>query len=695
MKKFLQTLLGSTTGYLKLAAGCKGTSVWHQKTLRYPNELAGIVVQMEEWLGEGLDVYFSPHLFETPDPKKKLALPSHILCADLDDCQPERLGKYGEPRPSMVVRTSSTHHQAYWLLDRELKPDELERLNRRLTYAYAEYGCDRSGWDIGQLLRLPGTKNFKREAPEDVVLISAEKTPVSPDKFNCLPEIKQKETAAVEANPGEPPIKLRPDELDRWSEETEDRSAKIFWMVKTLQKRGMTGTGIITYMCSHPLVTEKYAGRERQEIERILAGGEEDAEKEAERKVTETTFIILSDGTICEEVVDLETKEARFATWRSGQVTYEEKVTDGEETYRPIWDDIVSTGLVLFPTKAEEYSSTAGLLGEVQAFIHGWVDLTPRFEWLVTRYVLLTWVYDAFTVLPYMRLMGTPGTGKSRGLKVIGAVCYKRMEVAGASSVAAIFRIMDRYSGTMTIDEGDISKSDEYADFVKILNCGYEAGTPVVKAVALASGDFGLRAFKVYGPKIISTRKRFQDPALESRCLTEHMAHLYRRGEIPTNLTQDFWDGALALRNRLLAFRFRNLRRIEAAKAYAIPGVEPRVFQVISPLLQLAENDGEREELMRFAREYTETVVGDRGLTLAGETAETVLGIIDEAPDTEEIALKEITNRINEGREDRERVSPRKIGPVVRELGLAVKRLNTGRVVDVGASAKALELMRR
>ena len=54
------------------------------------------------------------------------------------------------------------------------------------------------------------------------------------------------------------------------------------------------------------------------------------------------------------------------------------------------------------------------------------------FEEAATYYVLLTWVYDTFNELPYLRLKGEFGTGKTRCLLTIGSLCYKPMFVSGA-----------------------------------------------------------------------------------------------------------------------------------------------------------------------------------------------------------------------------------------------------------------------
>ena len=76
------------------------------------------------------------------------------------------------------------------------------------------------------------------------------------------------------------------------------------------------------------------------------------------------------------------------------------------------------------------------LISDVQQFIHRYVDLSPTFEKIATYYVLLSWLYDVFNDLPYLRLRGDFGTGKTRALLVLGSICYKAFFASGASTVS-------------------------------------------------------------------------------------------------------------------------------------------------------------------------------------------------------------------------------------------------------------------
>lgn len=57
----------------------------------------------------------------------------------------------------------------YWLLDEAVGPWPTEGANKHLIQAIGD-GADKSGFDCTQLLRVPGTLNYKYDPPTPVVL---------------------------------------------------------------------------------------------------------------------------------------------------------------------------------------------------------------------------------------------------------------------------------------------------------------------------------------------------------------------------------------------------------------------------------------------------------------------------------------------------------------------------------------------
>lgn len=146
-------MLGKEEGYVCIAIRDKAFS---EKFFDWPGSLDDML-KFVDLHALTSDVYFCPTVLQEPKRKKDNIATSNCVWADLDECPPEAI----EIPPSIIVETSPGRHHAYWLLDEITHALDVEDANKRLAYAYRELGCDTSGWDLTQLLRVPTTKNQK------------------------------------------------------------------------------------------------------------------------------------------------------------------------------------------------------------------------------------------------------------------------------------------------------------------------------------------------------------------------------------------------------------------------------------------------------------------------------------------------------------------------------------------------------
>lgn len=96
------------------------------------------------------DLYFCPHGFKRPRRLKPYAVPPKLMWSDMDEADPREVSI----RPTVAIESSPGRFVGLWMTDREAS----ESANRRLTYMI---GADASGWDFTQVLRIPGTTNYK------------------------------------------------------------------------------------------------------------------------------------------------------------------------------------------------------------------------------------------------------------------------------------------------------------------------------------------------------------------------------------------------------------------------------------------------------------------------------------------------------------------------------------------------------
>lgn len=106
------------------------------------------------------DIYFCPHGFNKDRRLKPHTAPPKLLWADLDERDPRKV----KIRPTVAIESSPGRYVGLWVMDRPVT----EELNRRLNYYL---GSDKSGWDFTQVLRVPGTINYKYNASPKVKIL--------------------------------------------------------------------------------------------------------------------------------------------------------------------------------------------------------------------------------------------------------------------------------------------------------------------------------------------------------------------------------------------------------------------------------------------------------------------------------------------------------------------------------------------
>ena len=172
MRTLWRTLYGTANpgGYVGLLCGVREQRLAGRLSdprsayFEYPGRAAAAEAWCLERSIEGREAYFCAHLLTARRRTKEHAAPVLALWADADGSVPP----VGAPEPTAIVESSPGRRHLFWRLSRPLPPREAETLNRRLSRAV---GADPSGWDLGQLLRPPGTRNRKYSPAPPVRLL--------------------------------------------------------------------------------------------------------------------------------------------------------------------------------------------------------------------------------------------------------------------------------------------------------------------------------------------------------------------------------------------------------------------------------------------------------------------------------------------------------------------------------------------
>ncbi|MDP9160717.1 MAG: hypothetical protein M3O09_10895 [Acidobacteriota bacterium] len=378
----------------------------------------------------------------------------------------------------------------------------------------------------------------------------------------------------------------------------------------------------------------------------------------------------------------------QFAVWE-GDLSVKKSLSINGETISPprAARNVVEPGVVTLPTAAVPYGSQSSLVREVASFVHKYADVPEYWEDLITHYILMTWVYDRFSAVPYLRFLGEPGTGKSRLLMICSKLAYKSISAGGSTSVSPLFRLMEVYHGTLVLDEADYRYSELWSDLAKVLNQGYSRGMTVLRSQKVGD-NYEAKGFDVFGPKIIANRSRFGDPALEQRCLTLQTQERDIRKEVPCQLPPGFYEEASCLRDKLLMWRFQNFHRINADESKLLD-LDGRLTQIGTPIYSVASDEKFRSQFLEYLRNYASEQKASKPQALV---VEALLRLKSKGKNT--ITVKEATEECNSVLRDRgadEDLTPKRIGSVLRSVGFEKQRTNVGYKINLEVHRKRLE----
>lgn len=406
----------------------------------------------------------------------------------------------------------------------------------------------------------------------------------------------------------------------------------------------------------------------------------------------------MEDGTLVELVHN--GRETMLCMYRQGEVTMQKNVQAPDELLVPIpaSNNLIKHGAVLLPQKPIDYESQEQLLADIESYLYRYVDLTPEFIDVASAYVLLTWVYDAFNELCYLRFSGDFGSGKSRALWVLGSICNKAFFASAASTISPVFYTLDLFRGTLILDEADFRYSDLQSDITKIMNNGSVRGFPVLRQTQTVTKEFDPRAFNVFGPKIVAMRKKFDDIALESRFLTEDMGTRALREDIPLNLPDDQAKEAAVLRNKLLMYRFKTVGLVGIDASQVDRTRSGRFNQTVVPLLSIVTDESVRATIKACATRNDEKSTSLRSLSIEAELVDTICELLDSESGSASLGVGVIASALRQkvNGEFERPITSRYVGQLIRgDLGLFTYKKHGSYVLPESEYEKVKQIAKR
>lgn len=377
---------------------------------------------------------------------------------------------------------------------------------------------------------------------------------------------------------------------------------------------------------------------------------------QAKKKDTDGDTVVYTvggwiNGWIVEYLYNREKHTTQLA-WRdpSGNIASGDSVSIDGIKYKPEpAEDTFKERGILFPSKLGELKKAGELAALIELYLNSVYilpnELTAK---IISYWVLVTWLYDCFNALPYLRAIGASGAGKSELLYRVGLVSYRLLMAGGADTVSTLFRSVEHFRPTVLFDEGDIEKSDAANEVVKFFNFGAMKGHPIWRAEE-SIDENGKKSYKskmypTYCPKMIGMRKDFKDDAVGNRCITFKIQERGMRELMARNISlevdEDIHQRAQGIRNLMMRWRLEHWQpEIKINKAYYEMDISARLNQITGALMMVAQDDEPlREEIKGFMREYYLEMTQNKSMTIIARVIEAIIKIY-KYPDTHKLMV--------------------------------------------------------
>lgn len=186
VETFFKHLLGPhTKGFICIATLEPDNTNFKERFFAWPEQIPQMLDHVDR-VTPTHNVYFCPQLLSKPKRIKDTVSACACAWADLDECDANNM----LVEPTVIVESSPMRYQAYWVFEDIQAPEDAEALSKRIAHYHSFQGADRSGWDLTQLLRVPGTFNRKPQYGEvPVAIVEINRNRYRMEDFKKYPKI--------------------------------------------------------------------------------------------------------------------------------------------------------------------------------------------------------------------------------------------------------------------------------------------------------------------------------------------------------------------------------------------------------------------------------------------------------------------------------------------------------------------------
>ncbi len=203
-----------------------------------------------------------------------------------------------------------------------------------------------------------------------------------------------------------------------------------------------------------------------------------------------------------------------------------------------------------------------------------------------------TYFFHLFTAYPYIYLMGTKASGKTKLLSLVRNMAFNAVLSANMSS-ASLFRLVQGGRCTLLMDETeDLRNPNRKEDMRSMLLAGYKKGEKVYRVEKDSRDRLTTVEYEIYSPKMTANIGGIED-ILESRCITV----VTKRGLDPEKINSEVIDTEPVwqeIRDGLHAFYLEHAQKVMALYKSpedegALKGINARDRELWKPFYVLAK----------------------------------------------------------------------------------------------------------
>lgn len=314
-----------------------------------------------------------------------------------------------------------------------------------------------------------------------------------------------------------------------------------------------------------------------------------------------------------------------------------------------------------------DYESEKALFLDIVKFLQHHLELRNEADYaLLTSFVLMTWRFEEFRAIPYLNFHGPKNTGKTRGLELLSSLCYRGWLITHPTP-AAVFWITDRYHPTLLADNYEFWAKETRRELDGLFNAGYRRDATVPRRPREGERGSDLDIYKVYCPKVLSGIRGPSD-ALGQRCI--HIRTTRARRPMPMWVDENW---SRQLRSKLLQYRLRHLEKPmeesgETLNKYA------RVGEIFQSLLTIALDDEILTKLAGYAQGVFQDQLEEEATSEEAEVVRAMLTCKEQAV-RGRLPTNLIVDTVNAERTEEDKVSPERVGWVLKRLGFKKARM--------------------